>query len=386
MSLLRSDIINNEFIIQALRFHERTKHVELDSISTGFPEEGGLQDILPLQVIARIRGKPITYEWTAKIAPRSETVGTAGLVLGLWEKEIQIFRELLPYYEYAGKTCGLLVPVHPTLIYSTLDLDKECLILSSIEELGFESVSPDITDTQLSVSHVMLAMEWLAKFHALGYHYCNSQHNRKWLEDKVPYAGRSNEGLLHLIRSKNTNNEVLVEYASRLETLFSSSAYADICRDIFSPRKEHFSTVCHGRPSWQKLMIWKSDDVPMEAIFNNFEEARICQPATDLAILLYTSTSRAFRKEHLSTVLKRYHAELTDCFLQLGISIDVYPFSQLFEDYQDAVVPAVGVAVNLIPGLIGTGDETDSNTNIQSDRSLAVLGDIVEDLEELGKI
>jgi hypothetical protein len=32
-----------------------------------------------------------------------------------------------------------------------------------------------------------------------------------------------------------------------------------------------------------------------EAVFYNFEEARLSQPASDLAILLYTSTERSLR-------------------------------------------------------------------------------------------
>jgi hypothetical protein len=32
-----------------------------------------------------------------------------------------------------------------------------------------------------------------------------------------------------------------------------------------------------------------------EAVFCNFEEARLSQPASDLAILLYTSTERSLR-------------------------------------------------------------------------------------------
>ena len=31
----------------------------------------------------------------------------------------------------------------------------------------------------------------------------------------------------------------MVEYASRLENLFSSEAYANICKDVFSPRLDY---------------------------------------------------------------------------------------------------------------------------------------------------
>ncbi len=41
-----------------------------------------------------------------------------------------------------------------------------------------------------------------------------------------------------------------------------------------------------------------------------------------------------FRKGELGTVLRRYHSELLDCLLELGHGPDLYPFSQLLEDYQ----------------------------------------------------
>jgi Ecdysteroid kinase-like family len=36
-------------------------------------------------------------------------------------------------------------------------------------------------------------------------------------------------------------------------------------------------------------------DMTGEAIFCNFEQVRYCQPASDLAILLYTSTEKSLR-------------------------------------------------------------------------------------------
>jgi hypothetical protein len=41
-----------------------------------------------------------------------------------------------------------------------------------------------------------------------------------------------------------------------------------------------------------------------------------------------------FRKAELGSVLRRYHSELLDCLLELGYAPDLYPFSQLLEDYQ----------------------------------------------------
>jgi len=378
MALLRSDIINNEFILAAIRNVEKTS-ATLESITSGLTIPGALHEVVKLQVSALVRGREKNYTWIAKLAPSSESTGSVGLVLGLWQKEIQVYRELFPSFDFVCHGTELLLSVRQELVYSSLDLNKECLLFSDICSLGFQpSLFPLTQET------VFLAVEWLARFHALGFSYANSNNDTQWLVDTVPYAGKSSAILLELAKTRDTTDStVLTEYASRLESLFSSSAYADICRTAFSPRKKLFSTICHGRPTVNSLLEWRDGNKPEEAIFVDFSQTRLCQPATDLAILLYTSTGRTFRKDNLSSVLKRYHGELSDSLLQLGFPVSTYSFSQLVDDYQDAVVPAVGVAVNLIPGLIGTGDETDS---VGAGSGDTLLCDFFEELEEMKKI
>ena len=69
-------------------------------------------------------------------------------------------------------------------------------------------------------------------------------------------------------------------------------------------------------------------------MLTNYHHARLCQPAADIAVLLYTSTSRTQRQEQLATLLRSYHRTLTDTLATLGHEEEVYPFSQLFQDYQ----------------------------------------------------
>ncbi|XP_023320650.1 uncharacterized protein LOC111695518 isoform X2 [Eurytemora carolleeae] len=390
MALLRSDIINKEFILQAVRVLEKTNYVEIDSITTGTHVDREFQDVIKIQIRAVVRRKLKEYNWIAKLAPGCEKVGTAAHTLGVWEKEVRVYRDLFSYFEYVGRTNDVMLPMIPSLIYSKLELSKECMLFSDENELGLTpSTFP------LDRPSLLLAVEWLAKFHAIGYSFYKSGHPTEWLIDPLPFAGKSCPDLLKIIRSADsTDTAVMSEYASRLESLFSSSAYADICRSVFSPRDGLFVTVCHGRPTVRNLLVWQEDQEdqeekgsqrPLEALFANFEEARLCQPGTDLAILLYTSTNRETRKEELSNILKHYHSELEDYLLQLGFPPHTYTFSQLVEDYQDAVVPAVGIAVNLIPGVIETGDETDS-VGLGTGRTAGIMTEILEELVEMEKI
>ena len=190
-------------------------------------------------------------------------------------------------------------------------------------------------------------------------------------------------------------------YSARLAALFSTPAYQEACRRVFGPRAGpgQLCTVCHGAPWLEHAMVWREGGVAREALYTGYQHARLCQPAADVAILLYTSTSRQFRAAQLSGLLRGYHRTLTLTLAALGhTDTQLYPFSQFFADYQvparaprysvncsnaqDAILPAVGVAVTALPGLgAQAGDEVDGGGEVEAAHRLR---DIMEDLVQLG--
>ena len=140
------------------------------------------------------------------------------------------------------------------------------------------------------------------------------------------------DGLNDVLQSLQPRNE---DYSSRLKSLFSSEAYLDLCRKVFGPRSGGFSTVCHGSPWQEHCLVWSEGDSVSEVVLTNYQHARHCPPASDLALLLYTSTSKHQRQQHVSTWLRSYHRTLSETLTTLGHHPDqLYPFSQLFQDYQ----------------------------------------------------
>ena len=190
-------------------------------------------------------------------------------------------------------------------------------------------------------------------------------------------------------------------YSARLAALFSTPAYQEACRRVFGPRAGpgQLCTVCHGAPWLEHAMVWREGGVARGALYTGYQHARLCQPAADVAILLYTSTSRQFRAAQLSGLLRGYHRTLTLTLAALGhTDTQLYPFSQFFADYQvparaprysvncsnaqDAILPAVGVAVTALPGLAAqVRDEVDGGGEVEAAHRLR---DIMEDLVQLG--
>jgi len=367
MALFRSEVLNYDFFKKALEDAEQTKYVEVNEITIGEVSHVGLQEVIPVQISASIRGKEKVFNWIAKLNSSSESASKLGKQLYLWNKEVYVYTVLLPNVELISNNLKLAVPAHPDLIHHAESETTSAILLTDLTLAGFE---PALADINLEIDTVELLVNWLAGLHAHSYAYF--QGKSSWLGkseskpptfliDLVPLAGRSictEEGLVELVRSFQPPKE---DYASRLKILFATEAYSEICRKVFGERFDKFCTVCHGSPWMENALIWKDDKQIREVVFMNYQQARFSQPATDIAILLYTSTSKEFRKEHLSRVLKTYHNTLTDTLVKLGFGPDTYPFSDLFQDYQDAMIPAIGMAVTVLPGLVReAGDEVDS--------------------------
>ena len=387
MALFRSEILNQDFFKVALQEAEKTKNVEILDLTIGDSSSTGLQEVLPVHITASIRGRERVFDWSAKISSSSQAALELSQELKLWEKEIYLYRELLPSIELRSNLVHLECPAHPDLVYSVNSESSSALLMTDLTMAGF---SPGSSSLEVEVEMVELLVNWLAGLHAHSYaHYNSRQTGEKppaMMFDSVPLAGRnlcSEESLLDLVTSIQSPHE---DYSSRLGSLFKTEAYFSMCRKVFGPREGKFCTVCHGAPWLENCLVWRDGGEVREVVFTNYQQARYCQPASDLAILLYTATSKQFRQRELSRVLRGYHRTLTDTLSVLGHDRpDLYPFSDLFNDYQEAIIPAVGVAVTVLPGLV---KEASDEVDIGEDRPGLAVGRLVaekimEMMEEL---
>eukprot|EP00091_Calanus_sinicus_P020382 TRINITY_DN5536_c0_g1_i2.p1 TRINITY_DN5536_c0_g1~~TRINITY_DN5536_c0_g1_i2.p1 ORF type:complete len:299 (+),score=88.19 TRINITY_DN5536_c0_g1_i2:105-1001(+) len=296
MALFRSEVLNHDFFKKALEDAEQTKFVEVNEITIGEVAQIGLQEVLPVQITASIRGKEKVFNWIAKLNSSSESASELGKDLNLWKKEDYIYTVLLPNLEVISNSLKLAVPAHPDLIHSEETEKTSALLLTDLTLAGFE---PAVSTIDLEIGMVELLVNWLAGLHAHSYAYFHGQSDRmppSYMIDLVPLAGKSvcsEDGLLDLVKSFQPPLE---DYASRLKSLFSTDAYAEICKKVFGERYDKFCTVCHGSPWMENALIWKDGKEIREVVYMNYQQARFSQPATDIAILLYTSTSKVLEK------------------------------------------------------------------------------------------
>ena len=297
MALFRSEILNQDFFKRALQEAEKTKNVDILEITIGDSTSTGLQEMLPVHLTATIRGRQREFDWTAKISSSSEAAVELSKELNLWEKEIYFYKDLLPRLELRSNKLHLECPAHPDLVYST----TSAILLTDLSLAGF---SPASSTMEMEPELMSLLVGWLAGLHAHAFaHYRRGERGVEppdMMHDLVPLAGRnltSEQSLLDLVTSLQAPHQ---EYSSRLANLFKTETYFEMCRAVFGPREDKFCTVCHGAPWLENCLVWRDGEVVREVVFTNYQQARYCQPATDLAILLYTSSSKQFRQENLS--------------------------------------------------------------------------------------
>ena len=304
MALFRSEILNQDFFKKALQEAEKTKNVDVLEITIGDTTSTGLQELLPVHITANIRGRQREFDWSAKISSSSEAAVELSKELKLWQKEIYFYKELLPRLELRSNKVHLECPAHPDLIFSTISDRSSALLLTDLSLAGF---SPASSAMEMEPQLMSLLVGWLAGLHAHTFaHYHPSRPGEAGEEppemmlDLVPLAGRSlcrEDNLLDIVTSLQAPHQ---DYSTRLANLFKTEAYFEMCRSVFGARESKFCTVCHGAPWLENCLVWKDEEVVREVVFTNYQQARYCQPATDLAILLYTSSSKKFRQENLS--------------------------------------------------------------------------------------
>ena len=265
------------------------------------------QETAPVHITAEVRGRRRDLCWSAKISPSSEAALALGKELRLWEKEVFVYKELLPAIELRSNKLHLAAPAHADLVYADTEEEyHKALLFTDLGLAGFEPGSSGCGADPLTIE---LLVSTLAKLHAHGYDFMqsSSDRSRDVLTDSVPLAGRrlaSEEGLQELISSLDPPSS---DYSSRLRSLFSTEAYFSVCRAVFGPRADKLCVPCHGAPWLENSLVWRDQDQVREAVYVNYQHARLCQPASDLCILLYTSTSKQFRREHVSNLLRGYH-------------------------------------------------------------------------------
>ncbi|TRY70868.1 hypothetical protein TCAL_10311 [Tigriopus californicus] len=229
------------------------------------------------------------------------------------------------YHGYQASDCEGSVP------------DNHVLIIEDLTKKGFKT--RDWFTHKLTHEEVTLAVSELAKFHACGLAYRMSL--KEEIDEKYPYLEDD-------LYTSNMAKELLAKYLdSYLHFLSLLPGIQEhvlklrkISNEVFQllvklrrpsdPLGTRFNTVCHG-DMWMGNLMFKSQpeesedgggpprDKVSDCIIIDFHSAQFLSPATDLAHLLLTSTSREYRLEHWDEVIEGYYDTFNRTLAEFGL-------------------------------------------------------------------
>lgn len=387
MALLRSDVLNRELIENILRKKEGTNRILVSALTVGHSELRGslLEERLKVEVVASVKGKKNTYNWLAKVLRSEKGPANYARFQGLLETEVNFYAELLPEL---GQLGAPLPKTFPLLWGDYKTLNHEVLMLEDLNYKGYQVVHHEFG---LDFTHVLLAVEWLARFHGLSYVLMKKfgdkagKNDRSWIEthpwvrkemeESSKFAPGLEEGKDDTdvtggstsIRARlmNMATSVLKSEASqngghkKLETLLERQDWLDGMRKQTLADKTGFMSLCHGQP-WAGNVYFSFDSpseserkpIPTDCVFADFEACAIGKTGYDVAHFLLTSTTREFRKNHLDNVLQIYLTELEDVISSQGaFEKDFYTMKELRQDYRKGLIMGITFCLFAMPML-----------------------------------
>ena len=124
------------------------------------------------------------------------------------------------------------------------------------------------------------------------------------------------------------------------------------------------SCITHG-DSWTMNIMFRYDDGnrPTDALLIDWQIARLGHPSVDLCYFLFSSTSSAFRHEHLDGLLIEYFSILKCSLFKLGIDLgkEGYDRDRFMRESKERYVLSLFMALFIMPILLDADANKETN-------------------------
>ena len=342
--------------------------------------DGFVSDILDVVVTALVKGKDKDYNWMVKSTPRDPNRWVLSrLRLQFDEREVKFFRDLLPRFRKfaADKNKENLVPSFCPVPYTEWSEMDKILVMQNLRTLGYRD--PIDKKAGLDMDHVILAIKWLASFHALGYAFIDQYKGGIeqmqvddlriffWkfsdtpnmdinLKEMKEFFGFNNENQLILMKEvdalSGNNTSYYVDVHRKMLKKIQSLHGVDSLIDAACVTRDHLQfrikTFTHGDP-WFNNVMYKYDEEtksPIDVKFIDLQTVAHASPALDLVYFIYSSTTKEIRN-NLCDLLRIYHDEFITNVNQFG-SLLSYTYEELNDDFYKACFWGLNFAMNAL--------------------------------------
>ncbi|XP_073847511.1 uncharacterized protein [Musca autumnalis] len=302
----------------------------------------------------------------------------------LFTNDILGYEKILPAIEDFAKSNLNVVKFY----YGNLQTNAGTLITSDFGSLGWRVTKDRVN---LSLEHTLLAVKYLAKFHAAGFalKITNEDKFNELTEGLLEsrYANEINHpqillkfdsGRKRIIKAtKQYQNHVPEEFLQKFDNLVSN--HTEYGRKVLKP-KEPFVTLCHGDYLRNNVAYKYQDDDPLqptEVMMYDLQTLRVASPMIDLTTFLGFSNFAKVRHEHFKEIFEAYCRQLGESFEEYAkIPVpDYLSFDSLLKEYIRCLPNVVYISSWFLPDLVEPTELTPAEMMTQQPSDEEVIQD-----------
>ncbi|XP_053658851.1 uncharacterized protein LOC128707919 [Anopheles marshallii] len=383
--------IKTRLVTQVLNSHECFRGLEVVGCTLQTPKQfdGFMSTIHQLTLTLRhqANGKESTVPLLVKVMKGEELFRTQNLGHVLFPNEINIYANVLPYFDSFLAAAGTSLKATewcPRAYLSTEGLFPEYsetfetfLVMENVAPKGFRT-GPRL---DLDEAHLTLMAEIIARYHACSYA----------LRIQNPAAM---DNLVQKIIPLNFIQDGKIFFES-YDMVFRLAAerlflYVDACpeeldseqfkkhihilRTKYGPnqsllmqqllaRDPTYSVILHGDYNRNNVLFRYADETPVEILMIDFQENRYGSPALDLSFFMYMNMTPELRERFWEELLHRYHRQLMQTLCEVlrcpATDPRLEPYSEVnfLQHFSRFAMYGAMVALNFIPTMMSSEQE-----------------------------
>ncbi|XP_017839211.1 uncharacterized protein LOC108597264 [Drosophila busckii] len=236
----------------------------------------------------------------------------------LFSNEIKFYTEILPIIDQLSQSKFTT----PKYYYSELQPNAAVIILG---DFGVDNWWLPKQRFGLSLEHATLAVQYLGRFHGLGYAMKHTQANKfKALTCQFKESRFKNENPRFALLQEITQQRLLKvtsRYQPQVDKDFLDQyqslthSFMNYGKQLVAPQ-EPLATICHGDYLRNNIAYKYDKDTPVDVMMFDYQTMRLCSPMIDLTLFLSLSTLTDVRCRHFEKLFDDYCAALFSSYIE----------------------------------------------------------------------
>ncbi|XP_017893445.1 uncharacterized protein LOC108633031 [Ceratina calcarata] len=253
-----------------------------------------------------------------------------------------------------------------------------CLIMEDLATLGFRMANRQLG---LDLTHTMMTIRALAKFHASSVALCEKEPKQKAIYWKGMFSSEYPEDIVNFMVTSSKGIAAEVDKWPELGKRYGDKIRSIVPKlyekslEVMKRNDDEFNVINHG-DCWVNNMMFRYDEnsKPIEHIFVDFQLCVYNSPAIDLHYFLATSPSEEVYTNHLEEVKEEYLRTLTLTMQKLNCKTSPPTMDELKRTLKERAFYALVASFTVLPLVVANKEDViEVDELVNKDASLTYL-------------